>query len=110
MATMVKQGLDENRRKHGLVDGGIIHFECDSCGRDLLDVQITRPDYDLKANYKCECPYCKNFSKSKFIKGGFALIGHADEDQDGKEVIRTMPVGNFYTEKDGTVVLKVLKM
>lgn len=73
--------------KVGLEDGGVVHFKCSCCAKPLLDVQITRPNYKLgdgsylEGNYKCKCPYCGNFSKEEFIRGGIATTNIADDNE-----------------------------
>lgn len=116
MATIVGENYRQDRQRAYLVDGGVLSFDCDVCGRHLVNLQITRPDYDIKANYKVECPYCKeenggvaNYSKPQYVEGGFALEGDGEKKENGEEIVRTMPTGGFKTLSDGTVVIEMMK-
>lgn len=110
MAVLAAKQVGDDRQKSGLVDGGVYNFSCDSCGKAIVDLQITRPDYDIQANYQARCPYCQNYSKKKFIKGGFCLVGIGEIDQNGKDVDKTAPSGGYEVADDGTVILEVIKL
>lgn len=117
MPIMVAQNPDDNRKKTGLVDGEMYDFECNVCGKFLLQAKVTRPESELEAIYKCKCPYCldkktnkSNFSNGHFIKGGIHLIGHAELDKNGNEVPKTMPRGDYEVLSDGTVIIPVIKV
>lgn len=80
------------REKKGLVDGGDVPLHCEDCGRLLLTLTITRPNFKFKNGepfeglYKVKCCFnvngspCGGSSKTVFVKGGFATTYPSDEE------------------------------
>lgn len=98
-----------------LQDGGTVRFECNCCGKALLDFQITRPNLIIsgekfQGQYKCTCPFCGGFSDVKTIVGGFAIVCIADviDEENDKEKLLTFWTDTYY-EDDGTEVIIVKK-
>ena len=100
-------GLPEYE-KQGLEDGGTIHMECTVCAKPLLDITVTRPFFkfadgtSLEGKYRCRCPYCNNFSKEVFIKGGLATTNIAD----GKDNVLCF-MEDFDISSEGVTVFNI---
>lgn len=58
----------------GIQDGGHILIQCSNCECPLVDVWITRPHEEVVYTFeKIKCPYCKDWSYKKEVKGGFHI-------------------------------------
>lgn len=56
-------------------DGGHKIIKCSGCNKPLIDVWITRPDFDFQAKIRAKCCYCSDSSYLTDIKGIFHIGG-----------------------------------
>lgn len=61
-----------------LTDGKHEIVHCSNCGKHLVDVWITQPDFEMTSEIVAECPYCGDKSFPKKVEGSFHL-GHTDD-------------------------------
>jgi hypothetical protein len=67
---MKEKDLSSHRFK-GLVEHSHHPLTCSACGRGLLDVMVTEPNYPETFRYRADCPYCGDHSfPSDPIQGG----------------------------------------
>ena len=100
----------ETPELEGLEYGGSYDFKCNMCGKELLKVIVTRPNFTFSdgtkfaSNYRCVCPYCNSFSDEQYIEGGTAHIFPADSLGNSLTFLE-----NFDINNEGTTILRLKK-
>lgn len=89
-----------------------VTLNCSSCGKDLMDIFITRPEINLKFRYKAHCPYCGSYSFEKELTGGimYGGLGVFDEKSPTCDDIKTYTVIERVEDKEDLIEFFVKKV
>ncbi len=90
-------------RSAELIEDGVKSIiSCSSCGEELIEIWVVRPNAPLKTSLVVECPLCNDQSFTKEIKGQYCL-GQIES----KKVIMTDTPTKVNTDDSGQLLQEV---